>query len=227
MQSRRQVDAELISATARKEIDQVKKWLQQGANVNVRSGRGSENVTPLMIAAKNGSKNILTFLIASGADVNLQDDDGETALSQAIRWADHATVQVLLAHGAEPLPLHRAAIMGNIRLAQTLLAKENLVDVTDQNGCTPLLLAAFTGREAIVRLLLNHGAKVNHADKLGYTPLYQACRWGHLEVVRVLLSVGADVNARPKGTSFSALTTAQLYSHYEVVDQLKRAGAKE
>ncbi|TMW65182.1 hypothetical protein Poli38472_009349 [Pythium oligandrum] len=73
------------------------------ADVNVQSRQG---MTPLMYAAAkdptdlvDGELDILLTLLQYGADVNLRDDRGETALHMA---ACVKTLSTLLAHGADP-----------------------------------------------------------------------------------------------------------------------------
>ncbi|MGA9772787.1 MAG: ankyrin repeat domain-containing protein [Blastocatellia bacterium] len=85
------------------------KFIESGANVNVRS---SDGYTPLMGAACMSDADIVRALLEHGADPNLKMDDGETALLQAARCAlgskPHNNreavpeiIRLLMAHGAD------------------------------------------------------------------------------------------------------------------------------
>lgn len=85
------------------------KFIESGANVNVRS---SDGYTPLMGAACMGDADIVRTLLDHGADPNLKMDDGETALLQAARCALGSKphnrrdavpeiMRLLIAHGAD------------------------------------------------------------------------------------------------------------------------------
>lgn len=85
------------------------KFIESGANVNVRS---SDGYTPLMGAACMGDADLVGALLDHGADPNLKMDDGETALLQSARCAlgskphNHRDavpeiVRLLMAHGAD------------------------------------------------------------------------------------------------------------------------------
>lgn len=48
------------------------------ADVNIRATKNSQ--TALMLAVSHGNLEIATMLVESGADINIQDDDGELAV---------------------------------------------------------------------------------------------------------------------------------------------------
>ena len=51
--------------------------IENGANINACT---DFKITPLMMAVKNCHKHVVSFLIEHGANVDLQDEDGDTAL---------------------------------------------------------------------------------------------------------------------------------------------------
>ena len=112
-------------------------------------------------------------LIASGADLNVGDGNGVTALQHCAYYGDVSAIRLLLAHG---VPL-------------------------GQLGTDALRAAAFHGHWQLCQFLLEQGASVNAADPdTGETALHLALcsddRWRYDAVIRVLLSAGADVTVR-------------------------------
>jgi ankyrin repeat protein len=73
--------------------DAVELLLQRGADANVQGTL--EGFTPLMTAAAEGLVEVVRLLLAAGADRDLEDKDGDTALSFA-RQNGHAEVVALL-----------------------------------------------------------------------------------------------------------------------------------
>ncbi|PHT41069.1 hypothetical protein CQW23_19923 [Capsicum baccatum] len=65
-----------------------------GANVNVKAG---DATTPLLIAALNGSAEIINCLLQAGADPNAVDKDGDKPIQLAAARGSRAAVEALLA----------------------------------------------------------------------------------------------------------------------------------
>jgi len=78
---RKQIDRILLDSVAMKDIAQVLDLLAQGADVNARDPEHGE--TPLMLAVKNRSIDIVRLLLDAGAEVDAIDDWGRTALFYA------------------------------------------------------------------------------------------------------------------------------------------------
>ena len=124
-------------------------------------------------------------------------------LYDAVLASNVDAVQVLLANGANVTeqgelgtPLHVAAVQGNRRIADILVAKGADIEASREGSSTrPLHQAASFGNLDVVALLIEKGAKVDVRNELGSTPLHEAVQGRHSDVVKVLLDHGADINA--------------------------------
>nr|KAF6406063.1 ankyrin repeat domain 27 [Molossus molossus] len=98
------------------------------------------------------------------------------------------------------------------------------VNVTHQDGSSPLHIAALHGRADLVPLLLKHGANVGARNANQAVPLHLACQQGHFQVVKYLL----DSNAKPDKKDVSG-NTPLIYAcssgHHEVAALLLQHGA--
>jgi hemoglobin len=75
--------------------------LQQGADVNGRSGVGQ--MTPLHGTARRGTVALAKVLLAWGAEREAKDTKGETPLRRAVNCGQEGMVRLLLAYRADPL----------------------------------------------------------------------------------------------------------------------------
>jgi len=92
----------VLDAAEEGDLNKVKSLLQRGHSINERNSRVKFGWTPLMAAIYQGNTNVAHFLIASGADVDLADNTGETPLTLAMVRGDESLPLVadLIAHGA-------------------------------------------------------------------------------------------------------------------------------
>ena len=98
------------------------------------------------------------------------------------------------------------------------------VNVTDENGGTPLYHASKGGHLEVVRVLIAAGAFLNKHSKQGQTAIFWASKNGHAEVVRSLVAAGAKVNKANKEKQ-CPLYWACREGHVEVVRVLLAAKA--
>jgi ankyrin repeat protein len=139
-------------------------------------------------------------LVQDGADVNLGQADGATAL-------------------------HWAAYHGNADLAELLLEAGADVSAANRNGSTPMWLAANQGHARMIETLLEGGADANEQLPLGRRPLMLAARAGTVDAVRVLLDHGADPNTSENERGTTALMQAADQGHADVIAVLIEHGA--
>jgi ankyrin repeat protein len=163
---------------------------------------------PVATAARANDPARVQELLANGADANLPEPDGSTALLWAVYHAAPELVQALLAAGADPdaanqlglTPLLQASRYGDAALISALLDAGASLQAAQQGGSEPpLLAAARTGNVAAVQQLLAAGADPDSLEALDQqTALMWAAAAGQLEVARVLLEAGADPNRQAR-----------------------------
>ena len=106
----------------------------------------------------------------------------------------------------------------------------DVVNVHDEDGNTPLIIASGQGYLEIVEFLIASGADLNQTSTdngghpPGHTALIMSSRNGHLKVVKALIAAGADVNAENYSGATALIITAQL-GYLEIVKVLIASGA--
>ena len=140
--------------------------------------KDEKGVTALMHASAEGHTQSVEALLAAGADVDAQADDGMTALMVVAR--------------------------GKTEIARVLLDAGADVNGKAQHGVTPLMVAVAMGNTKIVRVLLDAGADVDAKADSGVTALILTERNGYIEIAELLKSAGAIVT-EPKRPQESLL----------------------
>ena len=201
-------DNSLHTAAACGDLQKVEALFENGENINAG---GMYGCTPLYCAALQGQNEVVSYLLAKGADPNI-----------GAGWKGNDT------------PLHVAARNGNLACVQLLLSHGVPVDIQNGTKQTPLFLAAEFLHPDVVAGLLDHGANANATAKGGATPLTYSTCFGEgyatnyqagVAVVQILLEHGANPNV--KGMRGTPLAWATSGNHNEIAKLLREHGAKE
>ena len=147
--------------------------------------------------------------LRSGANVNcVCNEDYDTPLAKACeRGYDHI-VRILLDAGADPwwrdlrslLPIKVACVHGHMSIVEMLLNHDDdLLEIANEDGKTPLLTAIEYRQFFIAHFLLDRGANALVTDENWSTTLMLAFRNGaNLLTVRRLLAAGVAVESRDR-----------------------------
>lgn len=221
--------------------------VKSGADLNCRSGTWL--TTALMTSSKsnrirawrwdqendghgamvNDQAVIVSRLLKAGADPNVRDLAGQTALFYVSEPNNIDIAAILLAGGANP--------------NSSTDDSPNGISMGDQNGSTPLMRALrwypLTHDPSMIQLLLDHGADPNYRNKTAYdddcdattegkctfegqTILTRAAEDGDYTVVRLLLEHGADPKVARADGALPA-NIARENRHPEVAELFENA----
>ncbi|WP_367339560.1 ankyrin repeat domain-containing protein [Aminivibrio sp.] len=172
--------------------------------------------------------------IEEGADVNVRNNKGQTALMIAAENNENAgVIEVLLERGADAdadsdwtVLMYAAQQNKNPDVVRALLKGGADVDSTT-GGLTALIrAAAWNQNPQVVKALLDAGADVADRDESGVTVLmYAATYQEKSDGLRMLIAAGADVDARD-GDGWTALMWAARHNHVPAaMEALLQAGA--
>ena len=196
---------------------------------------------PLHVALTNQLPGLVGWLLARGADPNLRDQRGDTAMHHAVFTGsnDHSAMSQLLEHGGDinsrddlgRTPLHLAASSMYAGKVRWLLASGADAGARDDLGETPMHAASCPqpfhrpeDASGTIHELVAGGADVDARSDNGSTPLHKAALIGSADAARALLTEGAKVDLKDLGGR-TALHVAAEFGRAGVVEVLLRAGA--
>lgn len=161
--------------------------------------------TPLHVAARQWDVELVSALVARGADPARPSGSGRTPYALAALAGNRAVADWLVAHGADdrlaPVDqLVAACARGDRRMAAELLAAHpSLPDELGEDHYAGLYIAAARGDAEALETLLSAGFDPDHPDEsIGKTALHVAAMEGWPGAAEVLLRHGASVSVRDR-----------------------------
>ncbi|XP_052080678.1 ankyrin repeat domain-containing protein 50-like [Mytilus californianus] len=139
MEDIERLNRKLIHAAINTSVNEVKKYLHLGADVNCTYVDSGD--TALQLACCCNRVDIVQMLLEYGCNLNHRNKQGKTALHCAAEFATTDIIKVLIEYGCKP-------------------------DQIDNSGKTALLYAAHFGNADTINVLLEHGCKPDQKDNL-------------------------------------------------------------
>ncbi|XP_078140764.1 ankyrin repeat and EF-hand domain-containing protein 1 [Centroberyx gerrardi] len=227
----------LLQCVTNRDQPQVKKLLRLGVSGLVNLTERSEGRSALQLAASNNHTDMVSLLLAQGAEPAVQDRRGRTAVMLAAELGHEAAVALLADSRAAMSVLDNdgkgvlfycvSPSEPHMRCLELLLNSN--ADVNNVSGAgTPVLLSACRIAQRRVGLalrLLERGANPNAVQKVtGRTALMEACMTGEAELVRAILQRGGNPNSLDE-KKMNAAHMAAEGGFFELIVLLSAYGA--
>lgn len=201
-------------------LTEIKNYLANGTPIE---SENEHHLTALEIAANNGKENVVSYLLASGANPN-----HGAPLLFAARKGYLSILELLLARGALVTqkrdgfsPLLAACEKGHIDIVNRLLKAGSSAREQTTGGVSALELAVNGGHISVLERLLSNGVDSNSLDHSLSPVLITAIKSNQVKAVEILLKNGAKPNFKQGLPLISA--TAKGYSN--IVAILLKNGA--
>ncbi len=189
------------------------------------SARYKVDLTPLMIAIEHKNLSLVQELIENGADINLINSRGESALLMALRLKLFNFAQQLIDMGAD---VYVADVSGNttlsyaIRLSQKQLALK-IIAMKDYPLNRWFDGIVFNKKEPY--LYAEYITKSKASNKT-FNYLHLATKYNQIEVIRALLLHGVQIDQKTKTPlPLDALAIAARFASYDAYNTLLKHGA--
>lgn len=171
----------------------------------------------LKTAIKQNDYGTLNMLIKKGANLIIQDEEGNTLLhiASAAKAKDliigllmqsgidigtknkfgKTAWDIAKENGIEASIFDEVIRNGTIEQLKFMIGNGADVNAKDKYEGTPLKMAIGSNKLEMVKLLIENGADINVKDNRGTTPLHNAI-WKDFEIFQFLIANGANVNAK-------------------------------
>mmetsp|Transcript_9524 Transcript_9524/g.18052 ORF Transcript_9524/g.18052 Transcript_9524/m.18052 type:complete len:1363 (+) Transcript_9524:31-4119(+) len=208
--------ADLHAAVLKDDFDTIKA-LHKEDNVDL-DAPGNEEHTALTLAIARGQSEMVKFLLEQGASASKRDHNDHTCLWVAIEEKQDMLLPVLIDGGADPnrsedqasgeTVLHILAKANKLDTITLLVKHKANVNLTCNEGRTPLLCAASGGAENTVKYLISQGAHPNATDKQGNNCFHVSDQDLHAFLAEHGARPGAANSSKQKGGNAAALKAA-------------------
>ncbi|KAG9849039.1 hypothetical protein KCU98_g4707, partial [Aureobasidium melanogenum] len=219
-------DTALIVAAEYGRLSTVQMMLKSRADVEIVGRFKRTALLAAAIGREEQFQDVIRLLIRTGAGIDAQDIDGETALHSAARAGDLDLVRLLISKKAKinvkndegRSALDFACGENHLEIIQYLL-KHDAVCEPDASGRTELHeIVGGQGRcdADTIKLFVSKGVNVNATDDEGISALHLAAKRGDQAIVKTLIATGAEVNVK-SATGQTLLHEAAIGGSVDVV----------
>ena len=194
----------------------------------------STNGDTLLIALKNYNQDLVSLLLARGADVNSYGSLEITPLERALRCEVGQVLKLIEDHGTSARMQEQGYLADMFRAASASV-NTPLITQLLRHGCKvrpgdlkhALITAIKEGRNKAITILIDAGAAVNAGSgNSGRVPLCEALRGRNENLVMALLDADANPSPNHESTQDSPILLAAEWGNQLVIKSLLLAGAK-
>ena len=180
-------DTPLTISSAKGYEEVVKKLLDKGAYVDIKTGRSRS--TPLLRAVDYSRVEVIDILLKHGANTNYTNNDGDNILDLACIRGNVEIVKMLLDNGADingkkgfndNTPIMTATRFGSIACVNELLSRGADISIKNCYGCDAIGLAKDRGNRVILSVLIEHknSLKAKNANNEVKKGFFSKMFWG-------------------------------------------------
>ncbi|AYV79026.1 MAG: hypothetical protein Faunusvirus1_46 [Faunusvirus sp.] len=181
----------LIKACARGNTDIALLLIKSGADINLNNKQNA-----LMRAAESGLESVVNLLIDKGAQLDMVDDKGNTALMMSAQYTSFIGLK-LIDVGAK-------------------------LNIQNKLGETALIIACHNNCYPLIIHLINKGADLNICDNNGVSPFMLAIHFTSTYMAILMIKMGANINYKTTGgdTALNMLINRENIDRINFIDVL-------
>ncbi|XP_067654415.1 putative ankyrin repeat protein RF_0381 [Haliotis asinina] len=168
------------------------------------NSRGQNGKTCLMIAAYRGSRELFEFLVNTGSNVSMVDQEGNNILHIACKGRHVEMVKYIISRDLVDINsrgqdnktvLMFASLAGNRRIFDLCACAGCNLSAVDREGNNILHLALHAENLEMVRYVISQNiTNINSRGSNGWTPIMLAAMFGQIDLFDFMLSKGADTS---------------------------------
>lgn len=224
LESKEQSANSLCTAIRQGDYAIVKQMLSESPDLASAYEAGhTENMPPLILAAKEGHADIVLLLLQTGADpLGEYETTTFNAMTVAFYHGHTEVIEVLKSVGIESLDISNfmyAAWQGNLSLVKQYLEDGSDINEKDEHKQHVLNWAFLSGNQELIQHLFEQGADINQS--LGWDGYMWFARYvenGDIDAIRQVLEAGFDVSTKAYGKTL--FDWAKEYEKDEIFDLL-------
>ena len=164
-------------------------------NINSKDAVNQKTILHKMAESESGDSNTVEYLLNLGAEIDAEDNAGQTPLERAVAKGNIEIGKCLIYNGANTdskiKSLWRAVNNGHFEFVKLLFDDQYItnIDIKDHTGQTFLHYPNIE----IGKYLISKGANVEVKNNAGLTPLHYAVSYGQFEYAKMLIAEGAQI----------------------------------
>ena len=178
----------------------VKEFLRCKANPNIKNT--NTGLSPLHVAGYNDNIEMIKILLENGAEIDLEDNEGNTPICFCARFGNEKSIKFLKEKGADIYKRNKSKISpietciqyGHKKSMEIFLEFGYEINNISQGEMSLLGVATINNNIEIINYFVEKGADINLRDGLGYTPIFYSIIAESGYLLKYYLEKGVDIN---------------------------------